>query len=192
VSDAAQATIFVPVQDTGPAAPASAAPGANQTGTTPVPAFDAEMLRKLTAALAAHVGPIAGTVVKAAARKTTALRQLVEKVAAEIADEKARAAFVKAHLPEEKSAPTGAPVVSSRSPPAHPDSMPLRFDPATLAKAETELAKYIGAVARVVVRRAAAKARDEAELYLLLADQIEDKEQKKAFVRKAMSVSGRE
>jgi serine/threonine-protein kinase len=150
------------------------------------------MLRKLTAALAAHVGPIAGTVVKAAARKTTALRQLVEKVAAEIADEKARAAFVKAHVPEEKSAPTGAPVVSSRSPPAHPDSMPLRFDPATLAKAETELAKYIGAVARVVVRRAAAKARDEAELYLLLADQIEDKEQKKAFVRKAMSVSGRE
>ena len=68
----------------------------------------------------------------------------------------------------------------------------MRFDPATLAKAETELAKYIGAVARVVVRRAAAKARDEAELYLLLADQIEDKEQKKAFVRKAMSVSGRE
>jgi len=39
---------------------------------------------------------------------------------------------------------------------------------------------------------ASAKARDEAELYLLLADQIEDKEQKKAFVRKAMSVSGRE
>ena len=68
----------------------------------------------------------------------------------------------------------------------------MRFDPATLAKAETELAKYIGAVARVVVRRAAAKARDEAELYLMLADQIEDKEQKKAFVRKAMSVSGRE
>ena len=61
-----------------------------------------------------------------------------------------------------------------------------------LAKAEAELAQYIGAVARVVVRRAAAKARDEAELYLLLADQIEDKEQKKAFVRKAMSVSGRE
>ncbi len=68
----------------------------------------------------------------------------------------------------------------------------MRFDPATLAKADTELAKYIGAVARVVVRRAAAKVRDEAELYLLLADQIEDKEQKKAFVRKAMSVSGRE
>jgi len=193
VSDAAQATIFVPVQGmAGAATPASAVPHANQTGAASAPAFDAETLRKLTAALAAHVGPIAGTVVKAAAKKTTTLSQLVEKIAAEIADEKARAAFVKAHLPEEKSAPTGAPAVSSRSQPAHTDSVPLRFDAASLAKAETELAKYIGAVARVVVRRAAAKARDEAELYLLLADQIEDKEQKKAFVRKAMSVSGRE
>jgi serine/threonine-protein kinase len=76
--------------------------------------------------------------------------------------------------------------------PTQANAGPPRFDPATLAKAETELAKYIGAVARVVVRRAAAKARDESELYLLLADQIEDKEQKKLFVRKAMSVSGRE
>ena len=32
---------------------------------------------------------------------------------------------------------------------------------ATIAKAEQELAKYIGAVARVVVKRAAAKAKDE-------------------------------
>ena len=67
-----------------------------------------------------------------------------------------------------------------------------RFDPAILAKAEQEPARYIGAVARVVVRRAAAKAKDEAELYLLLADEIEDKDQKKTFIRKAMSVTGRE
>jgi hypothetical protein len=43
-------------------------------------------------------------------------------------------------------------------------------------------------VARVVVKRAAMKARDEAELYLLLADEIEDKEEKKAFNRKAVSI----
>jgi hypothetical protein len=42
-----------------------------------------------------------------------------------------------------------------------------------------------------VVRRAAGKARDESELYLLLADQIEDKDERKAFVRKAMSASGK-
>jgi hypothetical protein len=41
----------------------------------------------------------------------------------------------------------------------------------------------------VVVKRAAMKARDEAELYLLLADEIEDKDEKKAFIRKAASIS---
>ena len=35
------------------------------------------------------------------------------------------------------------------------------------------------------------KARDQRELYLLLADEIEDKEQKKAFIRRALSVSGK-
>jgi len=43
----------------------------------------------------------------------------------------------------------------------------------------------------VVVKRAAPKARDEAELYLLLADEIEDKDEKKAFVRQAVSISGK-
>jgi hypothetical protein len=129
-----------------------------------------------------------------AAQLAATLTELVEKVAAEIADDKTRAAFVKKHTPDARSSPTGRPVhtVPSQSLPSQTAAGPPRFDPATLTKAETELAKYIGAVARVVVRRAAVKARDESELYLLLADQIEDKEQKKLFVRKAISVTGRE
>ncbi|HKU47309.1 MAG TPA: serine/threonine-protein kinase, partial [Burkholderiales bacterium] len=68
---------------------------------------------------------------------------------------------------------------------------PARLPADVLKRAEQRLAEYIGPVAGVVVKRAAAKARDEAELYLLLADEIEDKEEKKAFVRKAVSVSGK-
>jgi hypothetical protein len=33
------------------------------------------------------------------------------------------------------------------------------------------------------------KARGEAELYLLIADEIEDKDERKAFIRKAASIS---
>jgi serine/threonine-protein kinase len=66
------------------------------------------------------------------------------------------------------------------------------IDAQTLAKAEAALAKYIGAVAKVVVKRAAAKARDAGELYLLIAEEIEDKDERKAFVRKAISASGKE
>jgi serine/threonine protein kinase len=60
-----------------------------------------------------------------------------------------------------------------------------------LKRAEAQLAEYLGPVAGVVVKRAAIKARDETELYLLLADEIEDKEERKAFVRKTVSISGK-
>jgi len=46
-------------------------------------------------------------------------------------------------------------------------------------------------VAKVVVKLAAAKARDESELYLLVADEIENPAEKKAFIRRAISSSGK-
>ncbi|OGA20784.1 MAG: hypothetical protein A3H34_08720 [Betaproteobacteria bacterium RIFCSPLOWO2_02_FULL_67_19] len=60
-----------------------------------------------------------------------------------------------------------------------------------LQKAESALAQHIGAVAKVVVRRAAAKARDEAELYLQIADEIKDPTERKIFIRKAVAIAGR-
>ena len=90
---------------------------------------------------------------------------------------------------------------ASPRPPASPASSPSRPNPsvpvasvlseAALAKAEAALALHVGAVAKALVRRFAPKARTEAELYLLLSDHIEDPAERKAFVRKALSVSGR-
>ena len=159
----------------------------------PAAAFEPELLEKVGAALAPHIGPIASRVVRSVARKSVTLAQLVESVAAEIADDKARAAFVKKFAGSEKSAPTRPPVGGpAGATTLQPGSAPQRFGPATLAKAEAALAKYIGAVARVVVRRAAANARDETEFYLLLAEQIEDKNERKAFVKMTVSASGKE
>ena len=60
-----------------------------------------------------------------------------------------------------------------------------------LERAERRLSQYLGPVARVVVKRAAAKARDESELYLLLADEIENPAERKAFSRRGISTSGK-
>ncbi|HEU4352392.1 MAG TPA: serine/threonine-protein kinase [Burkholderiales bacterium] len=60
-----------------------------------------------------------------------------------------------------------------------------------LKRAEERLAAHIGPVAPAVMERAAAKARDEIELYLVLADEIENKDERKAFVRKTVSISGK-
>ncbi|HYD55378.1 MAG TPA: protein kinase [Burkholderiales bacterium] len=152
------------------------------------PAFDPVLLRKLEAELAAHLGPIAPVMVRNAAKKAKTQVELIPLLAAEIADDRARAAFEKKFV--EVSKPASQPV----SAPSGPTSVATvlaasRFPVEVLDRAESRLAEHIGAVARVVVKRAAMKARDEAELYLLIADEIDDREQKKAFIRKAASIA---
>jgi serine/threonine-protein kinase len=112
-------------------------------------------------------------------------------VSVDIADDKVRAAFVR-RFSGDKSTPTGDPTRSGASPQQSVPSAASNIDARTLAKAEAALAKYIGAVAKVVVKRAAAKARDPGELYLLIAEEIEDRNERKTFIRKAISASGKE
>ena len=153
--------------------------------------FDRESLKKIETELAKHIGPIAPLVIKSAAKKAYTVAGLAEIVSADIADEKLRAAFVR-RFSGDKSTPTGDP---TRAGTARQQSAPptaSNIDAQTLANAEAALAKYIGAVAKVVVKRAAAKARDSGELYLLIAEEIEDRDERKAFVRKAISASGKE
>jgi serine/threonine protein kinase len=165
-----------------PSTPVSAPLTTLPTGVT----FDRETLKRIEAELAKHIGPIAPVVIRAAAKRTYTVAGLAEIVSADIADDKERAAFVK-KFSGDKSVPMGDPTLTRAT-----QSAPSNIDPQTLAKAEAALARYIGAVARIVVKRAAAKARDPGELYLLIAEEIEDKNERKAFIRKAISASGKE
>ena len=108
---------------------------------------------------------------------------------AEIADEKARTAFLKKFAGD--SRPSQPPSVPSSPPTGLTQLAQSRFPAGLLAQAEKRLADHIGAVAKVVVKRAAAKARDEGELYLLIADEISDPAERKAFIKKAISASGK-
>src|SRR6185312_751330 len=133
-------------------------------------------------------GPIADKLVKSQLRKGASLSQVVDKLSAEIADPKLRAAFVQRFGAPRSAAERSRPAPSS--PPVGPGAASqLRFSAAQLEKVEADLAQHLGAVARVVVKRAAAKARDLPELYLLLADEIEDAQEKKRFIRKAISAA---
>lgn len=155
------------------------------------PVFDPALISGLESALALHLGPIAPVVVRNAAKKARVQAELVSLVGAEIAEPAARAAFEKRFA--EISRPSGPPASRPGATLTNVATQlaASRFPLEVLERAEQRLAQHIGAVARVVVKRAAMKARDEAELYLLLADEIENKDDKKAFIRKAVSVSGR-
>jgi serine/threonine protein kinase len=182
--------------------------------------FDRELLDAIETELATHIGPIARTVVRSAAKKAMTVAHLIEQTGNEIDDDGARAAFVKKmtatdrtivaesrsrpHPPSQApSQPVSRGYSQAPSQPAsHPASQPVsqsnisltalsRFPPEVTARIEAELSRHIGAVARVVVKRAAAKARDETELFLIASDEIEDPVQRKAFMRLALGTPRR-
>lgn len=151
--------------------------------------FDNGLIKRIETEASLHIGPIAPVLVRNATRKAATITELCNIVAQDIEDEKTRAAFLKKFANEERTSP---PITQ---PPAHtgattrPQTPSSKFSPEVLQRAEAELARHIGVVAGVVIRRAAAKARDEVELYLLISDEIQDPGEKKAFVRKAVMAS---
>ena len=176
----------IPLAAAEPTVIARPAEAGGMTGLTGV-ALDREQVKRIENEMARHIGPIAQVVVRNAAKKSPSIPALAEAVAGEIADEKARAAFVRKFVSgEATSRPSGNPTRKAAD-----VSVSQKFTPEVLQKAETALAQHIGAIARVVVKQAAAKARDEAELYLLIADEIKDPAERKNFTRKAISISGK-
>lgn len=157
--------------------------------TAPESEFEAVFLQELEGALAQHVGPIAPVMVRTAAKKARTSTELVQILAADITHDGVRLKFERRF--SDGSRPVSQPQPTSVSGPASTRSTTGsgRFSAALLDEVEKRLAQYLGAVAKVVVRRAAAKARDSAELYLLLADEIENPAEKKAFIRRAISTT---
>ncbi|HEY2337618.1 MAG TPA: serine/threonine-protein kinase [Burkholderiales bacterium] len=149
-------------------------------------AFDPPLLKRLEVALAEHAGPIAPVMVRNAAKKAKSQPELVQLVAAEIEDAAARGRFEKAF--SESSRPTTRPPPLTGPATAAAAS---RFALEVLERAERRLAEHIGGVARVLVKRAALKARTEAELYVLLGEEIEDQEERKAFIRRGVAIPGK-
>jgi serine/threonine protein kinase len=160
-----------------PAPPPTPAPAKRQ-------AFEPTFLKEVEGALAQHVGPIAPVMVRKAAKKAQDPAELVRLLAADITHDRVRLKF------ERRFADSSRPVTQSQPASIQPSSEPTTsntFSAEVLERAERRLSQYLGAVARVVVRRAAAKARDESELYLLLGDEIENPAEKKAFIRHVIS-----
>jgi serine/threonine-protein kinase len=59
---------------------------------------------------------------------------------------------------------------------------PAEWDETTLSTVERQLAHYVGPMAKVLVRKAATQTHDVAELYSLLAANIDDREERQRFV----------
>jgi len=149
--------------------------------THPPPGWEAEQLRALEALLAPHVGPMARVLVRKAARTTTDGFALVRLLAASIESERDRDAFAGMAL-EKVSAS------------ARPEAAPERSSPGTsrklieagdVDKAASQLAPYLGPIAKVLAKKGAGRAQDLKTFYLELAENLADPGQRTEFLKKS-------
>jgi serine/threonine protein kinase len=157
-----------------------------QDTTFPPPGWNPKDLLALEELFAPHVGPIAKVLIKKAAKTTTDGRQFLRLLTDSIQGEEEKKAFLAdafSRVPDvlASSAATGQTDVSRGS-----VSYLLKpIDPADVEKATGRLAMYLGPIAKVVAKKAAAQTTDVKALYLRLADSLASAEDREKFLKDA-------
>lgn len=86
--------------------------------------------------------------------------------------------------------PFGAPFVNGASPPTSTGAPPTHWDPSVLAQVESQLARHVGPLAAVLVRRASKECHDLPSLQARLAEQITNAQAREAFLGAASRGGG--
>jgi eukaryotic-like serine/threonine-protein kinase len=122
------------------------------------------------AILAAHAAPVS-----AAVSEETIINEVIRP-----------SGHLDASLPSQASSPPSlsqpTPSLPSGSNPAARTIPPPGWDPAVLTQIEQQLARLVGPVARVMIRRGATATTDVSRLYRMLAEQLTKPEERTAFL----------
>src|SRR5205823_337012 len=148
--------------------------------------FSAEVLRETERDLATFIGPMASIAVKRAVRNASDLLALYGLLARHVADPKDRAEFLArgrqraaAGLGRPRPPPEPAPAQTIERKSVSPAQSP---NPASIVAIESDLTRYIGPIARILVKRELGKFESLAKLCLVLATHIPDERERRAFL----------
>ena len=150
--------------------------------TFPPPGWEAEKLLALEGLLAPYVGPVARVLVRKAAKTTTDGLALVRALAASIASERDREAFAGTALEKVGARSRPEPEPERSSPPS---IAPKPIEPVDVDKAASRLAPFVGPIAKVMAKKAAAQGGDLRILYQRLAENLADPKERTEFLRKS-------
>jgi serine/threonine-protein kinase len=168
------------VADAMPGLPGEAQLTANAAQTTSREAsFSAELLRETERDLATFIGPMASIAVKRAVRNASDLLGLYELLGRQVADPKDRAKFLAKGRQRAAAGPPPAPAKTIERSPVSPAKSP---NPASIVAIEADLTRYIGPIARILVKRELGKFESLAKLCLVLATHIPDERERRAFL----------
>jgi serine/threonine-protein kinase len=152
----------------------------------PPPGWDAALLKQMERQLAQFIGPLARIVIKRAAAGAGDLDALYAAVADHLTDPQERSAFLagkrrlQSEPPERVSAARAQSATPVRTTHA---TAPFEASPETLDAASRLLAVYLGPIAKVIVKKAAAKADSLERFHALLADNLTDDAEKQRFLK---------
>jgi serine/threonine protein kinase len=148
--------------------------------------FSADLLREAERDLATFIGPMASIAVRRAVRNASDLLELYELLGRQVADPKDRAEFL-ARGRQRAAAGLGRPRPPPAPPPARTiersSASPVKSpNPASIMAIESDLTRYIGPIARILVKRELGKFESLAKLCLVLATHIPDERERRAFL----------
>ena len=137
------------------------------TGTTWKP----EVLKTVEVNLERHIGPLSRALVRKAAQKASNVDELTELLARFIPSQQEKTAFLQRTqvIRSDEAAPITAP--------------PAQLDDNILRLAEKSLATYLGPMAKILVKKAARNTSVLEEFCAILAEELPNEKQKRAFRR---------
>jgi hypothetical protein len=150
-------------------------------------ALDPELVGKIERDLATFIGPVAAIAVRRAVRQTNDLVALYDLLGRQLEDPRDRAEF----LARGRQRAVAAANLSRTSAPASPQGtteqhrgLPVAApDPTAVSAIESSLTRYIGPIAKILVKREVEKFQTIERLYLALARHISDERDREAFLR---------
>jgi serine/threonine-protein kinase len=147
----------------------------------PPPGWDAEQLRRIEQALIRVVGPVGKVLVRRAALQTTDVQRLYQMVADNLGSAQEREAFLATRPPVPARAAGEPRTLTSATMTARGPDAPLT--PEAAERAARVLAGYLGPIAKVLAKKAAAEASGQRQFHEQLAAQLADPAERAKFLR---------
>ena len=160
---------------------------APESPTNALPGWDATLLSQTERLLTEVLGPVARVLIRRTAQQVSSPAELLQQLAAAIPGEPERLLFqrrMRGVMGGTLGGSISRTVTGGSSAPSSQISASVgSLDQATLETARQKLAVYVGPIAKVLVKQAAAQARTPQELYQRLAEYIPTANERSAFLK---------
>jgi eukaryotic-like serine/threonine-protein kinase len=161
-----------------PSQPPASTPGQPAAQTVPPPGWEASTLKQIEQQLMRLLGPIGKILVRRGATRTTDVDELYRILAESLPNPDERSSFLAARP---RAAVAGAPRKAGTDPEAQ--GAGVQLTPEAIEQATRRLAAYLGPIAKLAAKKAAAQTGSLRHFHHLLAENLADASERDRFLR---------